>query len=291
MTIYASLAEAKGTMQAGAASNTTEDPVVLRNLRIISRRIDRLMPTRSPSQAPYFAPTIETREFPLRPSDVNTWERTWKFSDPLLALTAITVGTDTLTINTDVKVWPPLDTPIHKLILASGTTQWYDWCDSNADPLRVKLTGTWGFHHDWANAFLDVTTLSAAIASTTVTTITLTDIDGVDAYGNTPWISAGHLLQIDSEWLEVTATNTTTNVATVRRGVNGSTAATHLINATVSVYQVEEDIRYAVARQAGVMYARRGAYQQVEVTGVGIASFPPDLLSELKGILTEYAYQ
>lgn len=287
MTLYATLDDAKSTMRASSSSDTVNDPIVLRNLRVVSRRIDRIFASRRP----YFAPWIETREFLVTPERVNSAEQTFLFADPLLALTAVTVGTEALVVNSTVKAWPPLTTPMRQLRLISPGLSWYGYCDSNGDPLRVIISGTWGYHRDWSNAFLAVTTLGAAIATTTVTSVTLTDIDGVDAYGRQPWISAGSLLQIDSEWLEVVATNTTTNVATVRRGVNGSTAATHLNAAAVSVYQPEEDIRDVVARQAGFKYARRGAYETVTVADLGTVQFPADLLGELRATLSGYAYE
>lgn len=284
MTLYATLADAKAEMQ---ASTTLDDAKLLNNLRVVSRRIDRLFQSRRP----YFAPWIESREIRLLPNRVNSWERTFKLDKPLLALTGVTVGTEALTLSTQVKAWLPLDTPIRKLILVDGGDTWYSYSDDNEDPLRVIVAGTWGYNRDWANAWLSVTTLGAAISSASATSITVTDVDGTDAYGRSPWISAGALLKIDDEYLEVTATNTSTNAATVRRGVNGSTAATHTNGTAVAVYQVEEDIRQVVARQAGAMYARRGAFVQTEITGIGVNTYPPDLLSELRWTIAEYAYE
>jgi hypothetical protein len=284
MTLYATLADAKGEMQ---ASTTLGDAKLLNNLRIVSRRVDRLFQSRRP----YFAPWIESHEIALNPNRVNSRERTFKLNRPLLALTSVTVGTEALTLATQVKAWMPLDTPIRKLILVDGGDAWYSYCDDNEDPRRVIVAGTWGYNRDWANAWLSVTTLGAAITTTTATAITVTDIDGTDAYGRSPWISAGALLKIDDEYLEVTATNTSTNVATVRRGVNGSTAATHLNAATVSVYQVEEDLRQVVARQAGFMYARQGAYVTTQITDIGAVTYPPDLLPELRNTIAGYAYE
>ena len=291
MTWYATLDDAKSMMRAGSSSDTVGDVIVKSLLQMISRRIDRLFPTHSPAQAPFFAPFIETREFPLRFSDVNSWERTWRIGDPLLALTAVTVGTDALILNSDVKAWPPLTTPLRKLILASGTTQWYSYNDSNDDPLRVIVAGTWGWHHDWANAWLSVDTVQNNPLTAGGTSLTLADVDGADPYGRTPRISAGNLLKIENEYLEVSATDTAGNTATVRRGVNGSTAAAHVQTTAVSVFQVEDDLRHVVARQAGAIYARRGAYEQVEISGIGLTQYPPDLLSELKAVLTGYAYE
>lgn len=284
MTLYATLADGKAEM---LASTTTDDAKLLNNLRIVSRRIDMMFHSRRP----YFAPWIESREFALSSNRVNSRERTFRLGSPLLALTGVTIGTEALTLTTQVKAWMPLDTPIRKLLLADGGDTWYGYCDSSEDPLRVIVAGTWGYNRDWANAWLAVTTLGAAIANATTTSITVTDIDGTDTYGRSPWISAGALLKIDDEYLEVTATNTSTNVATVRRGVNGSTAAAHDNGDTVSVYQVEEDIRQVVARQAGSMYARRGAYTATQITDIGAVTYPPDLLPELRNTIAGYAYE
>lgn len=284
MTLYATLDDAKNAQK---ATTTVDDDILLRNLRTVSRRIDRLME----SQRPYFAPTIETRQFVITRGRVRSADNTFLFDDPLLALTSVTVGSDALIIGTNVELWPTLTSPATRLRLVNNWDSWYTYCATSGAPLVATLMGTWGWHRQWGSAWLDVTTLGAAIVSTTATTLTVTDIDGTDAYGRSPWMSAGALLKIGTEYLEVTATNTTTNVATVRRGVNGSTAATHLNGATVSVYQVEEDIRDVVARQAAFKYSRRGAFESATITDLATVQFPSDLLGELRGVLTGYAYE
>lgn len=286
MTLYATLADGKAEL---SASTTTADATLLNYLRIVSRRIDTLFQ----ATRPFFAPYIMSRAFPVRQDTVNTWENTLRLRDNLLALTSISVSGTALTVGTQAETWPTLASPARSLRLMDYSNTWSDFCDTTdpTRPLFATVAGVWGYHSDYTNAWLAVTTLSAAVVSTTATSITVTDVDGTDAYGRTPWISAGALLQIDTEWMEVVSTSTTTNVCTVRRGVNGSTAATHLINAPVSVWQVEETIRRATARQASFMYARRGAYESANITDLGIVNFPSDLLAELRGILVGFAYE
>lgn len=287
MTLYATLADAKAAMSAGASSSTTDDAIVLKNLRVVSRRIDALLdPIR---KRPYFAPIIESRVFPLAPENINSWERTFRFDAPLLALDGVTVGTEALTLNTGVKAWPTLSSPAHQLLLVSAFDNWYGYCDDTQAPPMVTIAGTWGYHSDWTHAWLDVSTLSAGI-NASATAFTVANIDGADAYNRTPMISAGALVKIDDEYLEVVATDIATNIATVKRGVNGTTAAAHDSGATVSVFQVQDDIRDIVARQAGAKYARRGAYENATITDLGAIQFPPDLLTELYGVLRGYTY-
>ena len=286
MTLYATVADALSAMSAGSGSSATDQAVLQGNLRAVSRRVDRLFA----SNRPYFAPYIEQRQMRVDGQHVNSQDNTFRLDWPILAISAASIGTTTLVVGTDIELWPDVTSPYRYLHNMNGQ-YWYDYCTNSYRPLTLKVTGTWGYHRDWANAWLDVTTLSAAIATASATSITVTDIDGTDAYGRSPWISAGALLKIDSEYLEVTAVNTTTNIATVRRGVNGSTAATHSNGATVSVYQVEDDLREVVARQAGFKYARRGAYETTTIANLTTTQFPSDLLAELQNTLAGYAYE
>src|SRR5690606_35601661 len=139
---------------------------------------------------------------------------------PVLELTSVSLGNTSLTINTDVEAWPDTTAPIRTLRLTSLERSWYRDAAANCDgtPLTVTLGGIFGIHRDYTNAWSSVDTLAAAIISTTSTTFTVADVDGADEYGLTPRVSPGHLVRIDDEIMEVTATNTTTNVVTVRRG-------------------------------------------------------------------------
>ncbi len=280
MTLYATLNDAKTAQK---ATGTADDSILLRNLRIVSRRLDRLFS----SPRPYFAPYIEQREYLLDARRINTWDYTFRFDQPLLSLSALIVGKDTVTV-ANVEGWPTAQTPFRKLRLKDGNT-WYDYCGNDYEHQLVKITGTWGYHGDWSNAWLSVDTVQDDPLSDSATSLTVSDIDQADPLGFTPAISAGALLRIESEYLEVTATDTATNVATVRRGVNGSTAAAHDQNKAVEVFQVEPDIRDVVARQAAFKYARRGAFEAATITDLGVVQFPSDLLRELRGVVAGYA--
>jgi len=49
-------------------------------------------------------------------------------------------------------------------------------------------------------------------------------------------------------------------------------------------------VRRVTARQAGLLYARRGAYEQQTITDVGVITYPADLLSELRGVLQGFQF-
>jgi len=280
-TLYATLADVRNNIN---ASSTTGDAQALGALRVVSARIDRIMSSRKT----FFAPVLEERQFAITTDRVNSFYISFLLNMPLLSITTAYVGTTDVT--SYVEVFPPYPSPYSQVQLTDPTRYWYwlDYCTYRR-PTFFKLTGYWGYNSDYANAWLAVDTLAVQI-NASITTITVADIDGTNEYGLAPRISAGNLLKIDDELLEVTATNTTTNVATVRRGVNGTTAASHLISATVSTYQVDEPIRHITARQAALLYGRRGAYDNQNISDIASVQYPSDLLAELTGTLTQYAY-
>lgn len=278
--MYATLAEAKAELNADL---TTDDASILFLVRMVGARIDNLMASR----VPLFEPFIEAREFEVNAYNVDSSRNVFMLppTDTLLDIDTISLGTSTLSA---VDPYPASRVPIRRIRRTDGSS-WYA-CASSCDPLTTIVYGVWGYHRRYASAWLAVDTLAAAIVSTSATTLTVADVDGLNPQGYGPRISAGNLLKIDSEYLEVTATNTTTNVVTVIRGANGSTADVHLIAAPVSVWQVEDNIKRVTARQAGLLYARRGAFETANITEIGIIQYPVDLLAELRGVVQGYSY-
>jgi hypothetical protein len=278
------------------ASNTVSDMQVMDEIYQVSQRIDELFK----SAVPLFVPVIEARDIALNGVDINSALRTLIMRttqgvvSPLLSLTGVGINTTNLVVGTNVRAYPPSPRPPYYQLqlLGSAWTSWYSlaYCADNAwGPQFASVTGVWGFNRNYAQAWLAVDALATAITATTATTFAVADMDGANAYGQTPRISAGNLVQIDSEWMDVVSTDTATNTVTVIRGVNGSTATTHLISAPVSVYQVDRSIRRATTRQVAAQYARQGAFNNVAMTGITNTDYPPDLMTEVTALLNLFA--
>ena len=283
MPTYASLGEIKWQMGAKATSVTIDDDKVLALARAATAYVDRAFQQRRP----YFFPYNEARQFRVTGYHVNSNDNTFQIKDNLLALTSLSVAGTAITA---VEAWPTLETPYHYLRLTNISDSWQAYCTSDASPNFATITGVWGMHRDYTNAWLSVDALAAAIANTTVTTFTVADVDGYDAYYRLPRLSAGQLIKIDDEYMEVTHTDTATNIVTVRRGIHGTTAATHLISAAVYVWQVEDTIRNEVARQCGYLYARMGAYENASIDALGLMQFPPVVVASLSAAIGGFAY-
>jgi hypothetical protein len=214
-------------------------------------------------------------------------------NNPLLEVVSIVDGDgNTLTAyNRSTKVGdyylPGNHTPYTKIQLAASSGK--NWTIFDGEYIdAISVTAYWGFrsrfNEGWISAndtVLDNPLLVGA------TTLTVADADGADVYGYTPRFSIGQLLRIESEYVEVSGVNTTTNALTVRRGVRGTTAAQHAQATAISVWQPEPVINRAALRWGAYLYSRQGKFEQVVIEGDVTTVFPPDAPTEVENILRE----
>ena len=245
--------------------NVSPDPADIAELRTYCTLASRMF---DGACQRHFYPRIDTLEFDHPPDDTRLLLR----PHDLLAVSTFTTN-NTSTSVTSGQYFLMCGhsynhTPYDRIVMKSDSTR-PNLLYSGTVQQANAVTGTWGYHDDWANAWQDSgDTLQAAVSSTTATTITIGNADGADIYGLTPRFKVQQLLKIDSEYCYVSGKNTTTNALTLRRGVNGSTAATHDNGSTVYVYRVMEDVETAVRRLAKWLYDARAASYSDELTTV-----------------------
>lgn len=114
---------------------------------------------------------------------------------------------------------------------------------------RYEITGTWGYHQDYDEAWEASTTLDGAIDDS-VTTIRVASVANLERL---------QYLKIDSEYMQITGAIPTSAPLdlTVKRGVNGSSATAHDNSSVVSYWWVESDVNLAVTRLAVGLYRTR----------------------------------
>ena len=127
----------------------------------------------------------------------------------------------------------------------------------------VSISGVWGYADVREDTGLS---LSGAVA----------DTDGAVAVtaGDAATLSAGHTVRIGDEQLYVTGVvddEQSTLTLAARRGVNGTTAATHAAGAGVSVYRYPRAVMEACLLQAAVWWRERlvGPFRPSEGDGWG----------------------
>lgn len=258
---YATLTDLKNWRRSGGTdlvADTTDDIVMSDLLEGASRFIDE-------QACRHFYPTIETRSFDL-PGDRELW-----FDDDLLELTTLTNGDDTTIASSEYILQPTNYYPKYALKLrqASSIVWLYD-DDGNTEQV-LDVLGFWGYHDQYSKRAWHLGgTLGAAMADTTTLTLTMTA-------GHT--LAAGNIIKIDSELLIVSSIDANT-ITAVARGDNGSTAATHLINAPVYIWQPMQTVWQATLEIANQAYGRRHGTNQggvAQVTAAGVVITPQDV--------------
>lgn len=254
---YTTVTDVRATYLGSA--QTTDDTLILAIIREVSREIDRIARRR-------FYPRLETRLYDTPVDGVLMLD------DDLLELTTLTNGDSTVMASTIYRLYPLNESAKNKIVLIPGSA----FVGSNAygDLGAISVAGVWGYRRDYSDGWQsDGATLAAAIASTSATTFT-------SAYAG---FKAGNLIKIDSEYLYISgATYSATSTYTVARGVNGSTAATHLISAGITTWVVPEEIERLTCQASAAYYRLRSnpGMDSVSIDGVTFVT-PRDITTYL----------
>lgn len=183
--------------------------------------------------------------------------------DDLLTLQSISNGDGTAIALEDI-----VQVSNSILVLTNGATFSY----LNTIEKAITVTGIWGYHLNWASAWLDSEdTVQDAPLSSSATSITVTDADA----GTSPRFQVGQLLRIEDEYLVVTAINSSTNILTVERGAQGTTAATHVNGTLIEIYQVPNNITQVTLRWALWLYREPDSFAR---------HLPPILAESIAGL-------
>lgn len=277
--IYAGLSEIKAAIEVTA---TTYDAVLLRMARHASRLIDI-------AAGRQFYPELATKYF-----DGSGAVEMW-LPEPVLAITALSLSddqgysyTETPVENTDFWVSDGAQygrSPTQLLVMSPNGSYAVFYSGRRA----VRITGVWGWHRNYSAAWEDSQDTLQAEALANASTITVANADGASQLGLTPRFEVGQTLRIDSEYLAVTAVNTGTNVLTVVRGCNETTAASHATGTRVDVWRADELVRQATLIQATRWFKRaQSAFQDVAAAmETGQLTFARKIDPEVEFMLVE----
>lgn len=276
MHAYASVSDLKNFIRDNGAATTgglgtTNDELLRLMLEAASRRVDEFT-NRSRSG---FGPRTGVNRYN------GPGKAVLRLDDDLLAITSVTaledIGGDaeTIVVDTDFYAEPYSGPPWQELRLHEEASPSY-WYDTTRG---IAVTGTWGY----SNETESYTTLAAAIESTTAEAATLTAAAEI-----------GHTYLIDSEQVYVKAEADTTPV--IKRGQNGTTAATHLNGATVYVYLyprevVDATLRIALRRWRSRDAGLTGEYGGGEVPATQNQESENAILHATVGHLKRFTFQ
>jgi len=249
MNAYADVTKLKSAAYLNIASVTTYDSQLRGLLEEASRLIDKECKR-------FFYCWTGTRNYDGASSTL--------YPDDILSITTLKTdegedGTyeNTLTEDTDFKMYPLNEYPkIKAKILSNGS--YGDFASGIKS--GVEIVGTFGYGDGWsATPYVDAGTdvNDATPMSATVTTCT---VDDGTAF------AIGQTIKIGDEQLYISAIST--HNLTVKRGVNGTTAASHANDSDIYIYEYPQPIVQACLVMAMRAWKRKdSAYQ--DVVGIG----------------------
>ena len=161
------------------------------------------------------------------------------------------------------------------------------WTYSRHPQGAIAIDGIWGYHADYANAWID--TLDAVQAGgidASATSIDVGNAGGTDARHRTRF-AVGQVLRIDDEFLEVAEIDTSTDKLTVLRGVLGTTAATHDAGTQIASWAPPPEIEQVCISLVAWLYRTAEKpgerYTFLNGTSVQINDAPVHIRSTLQG--------
>src|SRR5262245_40121887 len=272
---YATLAQIR-TRQGIGSGDTADDARLLAKLRAATAEIEA-------KTARVFQPLKETRLHDYEDSQCL------RLRGELLSLTSMNDGAGTVD-STAIILLGDYETtygPYYALEV-DGAKAFLSYLTTKTR--AISVVGIWGWHDDYANAWHDTTiTVAGGGINSSVTSITTggNPTTATHSWGQTPAISAGHLIQIASEGMYVIATNATT--LTVIRAANGTTAASHNATTPISVYEPPRDIQDICARWAAWLYKQDDVpFGTSVIFEMGRTITPAALPADLAGALDPY---
>lgn len=289
MNVYATIDELKLYIGQDALTDTKEDDLFLRFTIQASRMFDTfatngIMPKRR------FYPTLATKDFD-HPSDHPAVLRLY---DDLLEVTTLTTKNGATTISSSDYNLKTANgtygqTPYRQIkLVIDGTTTAFEF-DGTPDAAN-QIIGFWGYHDNWTGAWEDSSdTVQDDPLSSSATTLTVTDVNGDDINEIPNRFKRQQLLKIEDEILWIINTNITDNTLTVRRGMNGTTAAAHVQTTTINVFKPMDDVVEAMQALGSYLYRRKDSIgtsaDRAIVSEQGPLILPGVLPEEVKRIL------
>lgn len=216
-----------------AISETGDDALLLSFVQEASNEVMEAM-----KRVPH--PYVDTRSYDYGGGFMpDIW--TINFDEDLLELTTLTNGDSNTISGSNYALRGANSFPKWRVQLKSGGAVSFTYPTTGVEE-AVSVAGIWGYVPHYPIAWKVLTTTAEALDDSET---------GVDLTGSS-LIEVGHYLKVDSEQMLVTAISS--NTATVERGQNGTTAASHLTGANVAAFQQAQDIKGAVRSIAAYYY-------------------------------------
>ena len=279
---YANLAQAREYL-ALASQNTDDDAVLLSFLNRASRSIDRYC------RRPFF-PKRETRTYDYKMSDRI------KLDAELLKLDTLTTENGGETIGQSILIFQTGENynygPWDTITIRSDSGSLLNF--SATEQQANSVTGFWGYHEDYANAWVDTGTSLAGSYAASATSLSLAGagsagVGASDVNFEAPRISPGDLLWVEGEMF-LAVGGAGNNNATVIPHFSGTSSNDHASGVAVYKFTPEPDINFATLRLTSWMYGQRMSPYESKTAFVqlGTVSIPSSWATDIRDKIDRY---
>lgn len=185
----------------------------------------------------------------------------------LLSITSLTID-DSVVSSSYYRAYPSYQRPARGISLDRLSVQ---------APLgssfgsAMTITGQWGYHENPTQMWSSIGTLQAGLNSSATSFVaTAGTVSSFQIY---------QYLRIDSEFLFVTdVLSSSPYTITVQRGINGSTAASHLSAASIDAYQIMPQVAEATRRHVIRLLRKSPEFADVALVGEGNVTLDPETI-------------
>ena len=266
---YSSLEDFKTYGISNAVIDEADDAILEKIIGSASRYIDN-------QTGRTFYPRVETRYY-----NAVSSRKMW-LDDDLLEVISLTNGEGTAIVATSYNLLPLNEYPKYAVNLIPSSNIYWQLDSSSNEEGVIDLEGIWGYHERYAtDAWKEITTLTAGINDVVVAFL-MVNTASINEMG-------GQLIRVDDEIMRVEGKAFT--AVTVERGVNGSTAAAHLIAAPVYLWTYPDDITNCCWDIVNGIYKRRtgeNASSTSVLTSAGVIVTPRDITDYAAAIIATY---
>jgi hypothetical protein len=208
--------------------------------------------------------------------------------EDLLSVETLTNGDDNEITSSDYILLRENRYPKYAIQLKEDSS--YVWeADSAGNKKQViSVDGMWGWHHfpnDMWVSSLD--TVRDNPLSNSATSLEVSDADGIAGDAVPTRFQAGNMIKIENEFCFVLEVDTDTNLLTISRGYNGTTAAQHAQGTTIYVYRPMENIVLATIRGVVWRYRQKDVdvFDKTQILGTGAIIIPSNLPADVLELL------
>lgn len=127
--------------------------------------------------------------------------------------------------------------------------------DDRGSAQPLVISGIWGWHDDWSQAWrISGDSVTGILSPFDTATLPVTDADGTDSEGQAPRFQAGQLLRLGAEIIGLHHVDAEANQLHVLRGQLGTTITTHEPGTAIRIYSAPPTSEALIVRWAVWLY-------------------------------------